>query len=103
MGAFRRARRSGERRQCENRIELTTRAQPLGGRRWWFLCPRTGQLAERLHLPSGAYTFACRKAYRLAYRSQREAPRDRALSRVMVTPRRLARIESAKQLARIMA
>src|SRR3984893_7958597 len=24
---------SGEKRQCENRIELTTRAQPLGGRR----------------------------------------------------------------------
>jgi len=57
---------SGEKRQCENRIELTTRAQPLGGRRWWFVCPRTGQLAERLHLPSGADTFACRKAYRLA-------------------------------------
>jgi hypothetical protein len=66
---------SGEKRQCENRIELTTRAQPLGGRRWWFVCPHTGQLAERLHLPSGAYTFACWKAYRLAYRSQRETPR----------------------------
>jgi hypothetical protein len=31
-------------------------------------------------LPSGAYTCACRKAYRLTYRSQRETPRDRALS-----------------------
>jgi len=72
---------SGEKRQCENRIELTTRPQPLGGLRWWFVCPLAGQLAERLHLPSGAYTFACRKAYRLAYRSQRETPRDRALSR----------------------
>jgi hypothetical protein len=72
---------SGEKRQCENRIELTTRAQPLGGRRWWFVCPRTGQLAARLHLPSGADTFACRKAYRLAYRSQRETPCDRAISR----------------------
>jgi len=27
-----------------------------------------------------AYTFACRKVYQLAYRSQRETPRDRALS-----------------------
>jgi hypothetical protein len=35
---------------------------------------------DRDALPSGAYTFACRKAYRLAYRSQRETPRDRALS-----------------------
>jgi len=80
---------SGDKRQCENRIELTTRAQPLGGRRWWFVCPRTGQLAERLHLPSGAYTFACRKAYRLAYRSQRETPRDRALSGAFALRRKL--------------
>jgi hypothetical protein len=71
---------SGEKRQCENRIELTTCTQPLGGRRWWFVCPRTGQLASRLHLPSGAYTFACRKAYRLGYRSQRETQCDRARS-----------------------
>ena len=47
----------------------------------WFVCPRTGQLAARLHLPSGADTFACRKAYRLAYRSQRQTPCDRAISR----------------------
>jgi hypothetical protein len=72
---------SGEKRQCENRITLITSAQPFGGRRWWFVCPRTGQRATRLHLPYGAYTFACRNAYRLAYRSQRETPRDRALSR----------------------
>jgi hypothetical protein len=82
---------SGERRQCENRIELTTRVQPLGGRRWWFVCPRTGQLAERLHLPSGADTFACRKAYRLAYRSQRETACDRAISRAFSLRSRAAR------------
>ena len=43
--------------------------------------PRTGRTATKLHLPSGASTFACRKAYRLGYRSQRETPRDRSLSR----------------------
>jgi hypothetical protein len=32
-------------------------------------------------LPNGAFTFASRQAYRLAYRSQREAPYDRALRR----------------------
>jgi hypothetical protein len=80
---------SGEKRQCENRIALTTSSQPFGGRRWWFVCPCTGQLAARLHLPSGAYTFACRKAYWLAYRSQREAPRDRALSRAFALRRKL--------------
>jgi hypothetical protein len=32
-------------------------------------------------LPSGTYTFASRGAYRLGYRSQRESPHDRSLSR----------------------
>jgi hypothetical protein len=73
--------RSGEKRQRENRITLTTSPQPFGGRRWFFICPRTGEKAQKLHLPSGADTFASRKAYRLGYRSQRESPRDRSLSR----------------------
>src|SRR5271166_2106737 len=46
---------SGETRQCENRITLTTRPQPFGGRRWFFICPRTGENARKLYLPSGAY------------------------------------------------
>jgi hypothetical protein len=73
--------RSGEKRQRENRITLTTGPQPFGGRRWFFICPRTGEKAQKLHLPSGADTFASRKAYRLGYRSQRESPRDRSSSR----------------------
>ena len=80
---------SGEKRQCETRITLTTSSQPFGGRRWWFVCPRTGRLAARLHLPSGAYAFACRNAYRLAYRCQRETDRDRALSRAFALRRKL--------------
>jgi hypothetical protein len=52
--------RTGETCQCENRIALTTKAQPFGGRRWFFVCPRTGRTATKLHLPSGASTFACR-------------------------------------------
>jgi hypothetical protein len=78
-----------ERRQCENRIALTTHPQPFGGRRWLFICPHTGRLATKLHLPSGVYTFACRKAYRLAYRSQRETSHDRALSRAFALRRKL--------------
>jgi hypothetical protein len=80
---------SGEKRQCENRIMLTTSLQPFGGRRWWFVCPHTGRRAARLYLPSGANTFDCRNAYRLAYRSQRETPRDRALSRAFALRRKL--------------
>lgn len=60
-----------------------------GGRRWWFICPRTGRLASRLHLPPGAYSFACRRAYEPGYLSQRQMPRDRAVSRVFTLRRRL--------------
>ena len=78
---------SGETRQCENRITLTTMPQPFGGCRWFFICPRTGERATKLHLPSGAHTFACRKAYRLGYRCQRETPRDRSVPSLRTTPK----------------
>jgi hypothetical protein len=37
--------------------------------------------AAKLHLPNGAFTFASRQAYRLAYRCQREQSHERALRR----------------------
>jgi hypothetical protein len=80
---------TGETRQCENRITLTTSPQPFGGWRWFFICPRTGKNAAKLHLPSGAHTFASRKAYRLGYQCQRETPHDRALSRAFALRRKI--------------
>ena len=71
----------GERRESDYWVELATTPQPFGGRRWWFVCPRTGRRAAKLYLPNGAFTFASRQAYRLAYRSQRETAHDRALRR----------------------
>jgi hypothetical protein len=71
----------GEKRDSDYSIMLVTTPQPLGGRRWWFRCPRSGDLVSKLHLPNGAYTFASRRAYRLGYLCQRESPRDRSLSR----------------------
>jgi hypothetical protein len=50
-------RRDGERRESDYWIELATTPQPFGGRRWWFVCPRTGRRAEKLYLPNGAFTF----------------------------------------------
>lgn len=82
-------RASGERRDCESHIELATSPQPFGGRRWWFVCPRTGRRARVLHLPPGAETFACRGAYGLGYRSQREAQKDRVFSRVFALRHKL--------------
>ena len=71
----------GEKRESDYWIQVETTPQPLGGRRWWFVCPRTGRRAAKLHLPNGAFTFASRQAYRLAYACQREPAHDRALRR----------------------
>ena len=80
---------TGEKHDSDYWIELATTPQPFGGRRWWFVCPRRGDLVAKLHLPPGAYTFASRRAYRLGYASQRESPRDRALSRAFKLRQRL--------------
>ena len=81
--------RSGATHRSDYWIELTTTPQPFGGRRWWFICPKRGDLVAKLHLPPGAFTFASRRAYRLAYRSQRVSPSDRAINRAFKLRRKL--------------
>jgi hypothetical protein len=54
-------------------IQMVVTIPPYGGRRWWFLCPSTGQRAMKLHLPYDAWFFASRQAYRLGYAVQRES------------------------------
>lgn len=49
----------------------------LGGQRPWFCCPARG-CGRRVAILYGGGIFACRHCYRLAYRSQRENPGDRA-------------------------
>ncbi len=70
-------------------IQLITTAQPFGGLRWWFVCPYRGARASKLYLPQGATRFASRGSYRMTYRSQCEAPHDRALSRAQDMRREL--------------
>jgi hypothetical protein len=72
---------NGERCELDYWIKLVTTPQPFGGRRWWFICPRTGRRATRLHLPDGASTFASRQAHGLAYACQREPAHERASRR----------------------
>jgi hypothetical protein len=44
--------RDGE-RIAHDLIRLIWTAPTYGGRRWWFLCPRTGRRAGKLFLPNG--------------------------------------------------
>jgi len=76
---YRSTRYDGHVQEMGYEIRLQTTTQRLGGVRWWFTCPKTLRRCAKLYLPSGAYSFASRQAYRLAYPSQRETEYDRLL------------------------
>jgi hypothetical protein len=82
-------RSSGETTHHDYQVEMVTTIQPLGGRRWWWICPRRGDLVAKLYLPTRGGIFASRRAHRLAYRSQRQSPYDRAISRAFKLRHRL--------------
>jgi hypothetical protein len=50
----------------------------FGGYRWWWQCPRTGRDSAKLYLPPGGTMFLSRRAYRMAYISERGGPVDRS-------------------------
>lgn len=76
-------------RSVEQRIRLVYTSPNFGGRRWWMLCPFTGQCVTKLHLPPGGGKFASRKAWRLGYRSQRVAGRDRPFEKLFRLQKKL--------------
>lgn len=80
---------TGEKTRHDYRVEVVTTPQPFGGRRWWWVCPRRGDLVSKLYQPAGGGIFASRKAHRIAYHSQRQSPRDRALNRAFKLRHRL--------------
>ena len=61
------------------RIWLNWRRPHFGGRRYWFCCPGTGELAAKLFLPLGGHRFLSRGAYRLGYACQRETRSSRLM------------------------
>lgn len=80
--SYTRTRRDGSKEQVEQRIALTWTRPTYGGRRWWMVCPYSGRRVAKLHLPPGGDRFASRQAWRLPYRSQRSARRDRPFDRL---------------------
>ena len=65
------------------RVDITSTPCRFGGRRWWWLCPRTGRRCGKLYLPNGGTLFLSRGrgAYPLAYASQNGSPMDRSHAR----------------------
>jgi hypothetical protein len=65
----------------DDQIWLASSRPPFGGLRWWFVCPHLNRRVRKLYLPLGGRHFWSRRAYELAYASQRETKYDRALRR----------------------
>jgi hypothetical protein len=55
----------------EQRIELTTSPQRLGGERFWFFCECWRQVGK-LYLPPGEVIFRCRQCHNLIHRSAQQ-------------------------------
>ena len=72
-----------------DRVQLTSTQPTFGGRRWWFLCPRTGRRMTKLFLPNGGWHFWSRQAYGLGYRCQREDRFSRLQRRAAALNRQL--------------
>jgi hypothetical protein len=62
-------------------IDLISQPRNLGGRQWYFICPKTSRRCSILWKPPGSSIFASRQTWgrQVAYRSQFETPHDRAL------------------------
>lgn len=71
---------TGEKKDFDYPVRLTTTPLPWGGVRYWFLCPAVGcsRRVSVLYLPPRGEYFACRYCYGLSYRSKQEGYQDRA-------------------------
>jgi hypothetical protein len=72
---------TGEPLKIDDKVYLATSRPHFGGLRWWFVCPQLNRRVRKLYLPLGGRHFWSRRAYELAYASQRETKYDRALRR----------------------
>lgn len=80
----------GENRQkFSQTIQLTFTRPHFGGKRWWMICPYSGQRAGKLFLPNGGDLFASRQVWRLDYHSQRIEGRDRPFEALFRLQKRL--------------
>ena len=85
-------------------IAITCTLPHLGGRRFWFICPRS-DCQRRCRIlyrepHTNARAFACRRCYRLGYRSQRMGRMDRIAARADKEARKLIQTERGELLPR---
>jgi hypothetical protein len=73
-------------KKVQERISISKTPVHLGGRRSWFVCPGCDRRIAALYF---AGSFRCRHCHDLRYRSQRETPRHRAISRIQRARKKL--------------
>lgn len=78
--SYRHRRSGGEWKSEEYPVPLDWTPCTYGGLRAWFRCP-AAEWGRRVAILYGGGIFACRRCYRLAYPSQREAAHDRVARR----------------------
>jgi hypothetical protein len=80
---------TGEKKDFDYKVQLTTTPCNFGGKRYWFICPliRNGIACNKrvgvLYLPSGASYFGCRHCYDLTYQSCNRSHRYRMLDKTL--------------------
>ncbi|MDB5869544.1 MAG: hypothetical protein JWP96_1876 [Polaromonas sp.] len=77
---YRQRKRGGEWQAMKYPVRLAWTPCTYGGQRVWWLCPAVG-CGRRVAVLYGGSVFACRHCQKLAYKSQRETPNDRAYRR----------------------
>ena len=77
------------REEVKQTIRLCYTEPNYGGKRWWMICPYRHVRCGKLYLPGGGDRFASRKAWRLAYHSQRSAPQERPFDRLFRLQKKL--------------
>jgi hypothetical protein len=68
--------------QIDQVLEVVAQPQPLGGERFYALCPLTGQRSTVLYLPLGESVFASVRGWGVPYSSTREREVARAYRRL---------------------
>jgi hypothetical protein len=77
--------------EVNERVPFAFTDQPFGGQRRWFVCP---SCRRRCSVLFGGTHYRCRKCWNLAYQSQHDDARFRALSKARKLRRRLGGSES---------
>jgi len=79
----------GDKESVEQIVRLVFTEPHYGGKRWWMVCPYRGIRVGKIYLPGGGDRFASRKAWRLGYKSQRIAHRDRPFEKLFRLQKKL--------------